>query len=114
MTAPAVREKFATRHDTITVNVEHQYPSSQVPRTFCISYSPLPSGRIGEVWVNSVDGAERKVHDDLRDACILLSMALQYGATLEQLAKSMLRDARGRPHGVIGAILDALRKEPVL
>lgn len=107
------REKFQSRHDTITVDVEHRYPSAMVPRTFCISYSTLPSGRVGEVWVNSVDGAERKVHDDLRDACILLSFALQCGCTIEQLSRSMLRDSRGRPNGVIGAITDALRKEPV-
>ena len=107
------REKFSTRHDTITVNVEHQYPSSQVPRTFCISYSPLPSGRIGEVWVNSVNGTEKQVNDDMRDTCIILSWLLQKVTSVEELSRSVQRDKRGRPHGFIGAVLDALRKEPV-
>jgi hypothetical protein len=105
------REKFTARHDTLTVNIEHQYPSAMVPRTFCISYSPLPSGRIGEVWVNSVNGTEKQVNDDMRDTCVALSLALQYGSTLEQMSQSILRDNRGRPQGFLGAVLDALRKE---
>jgi len=105
------REKFASRHDTITVNIEHQYPSAMVPRTFCISYSPLPSGRIGEVWVNSVNDTEKQVNVDTHDTCVTLSLALQHGCTLEQLSRSILRDNRGRPQGFLGAVLDALRKE---
>ena len=107
------REKFPNRRSTVTVNVEHSYPSALAPRTFCISYSRLASGRIGEVWVNSVDGAEKRVNDDVRDTCVTLSRALQHGDSLEQICKSILRDARGRPHGFIGAVIDALRKEPI-
>jgi hypothetical protein len=106
------REKFESRRDTRTVNVDHRYPGSDI-RSFCISYSRLPSGRVGEVWVNSVNGYEKLVNDDVRDACIALSRSLQHGDTLEQISKSVLRDSRGRPHGFVGSLVDMLKKEPV-
>jgi|SRR6185312_1734434 len=106
------REKFATRRGTITLNVPHRYRDGDT-RELCVSYSRLPSGRIGEVWVNNVDGYEKRVNDDMRDACIALSKDLQNGDTLEYLSKSVLRDAKGKPHGFLGSVIDRLKKEPV-
>jgi hypothetical protein len=105
------RESFATRHATTTVNIEHVYPNTVEPRSLSISYSSLPTGRVGEVWINAVNGTEKLVNDDMRDSCVTLSLALQHGSTLDGIAKSLLRDERGRPHGFIGAVVDALRKE---
>ena len=105
------REKFPSRHDTTTVNVEHQYPSAMVPKTFCISHSLLPSESIGEVWVNQVNGTEKQVNVDMHDTCVILSFALQYGAPLEEISRGLLRDGRGRPAGFMGAVLDFLKKE---
>ena len=106
------REKFSERRDTTTINVKHQYRGAD-DKTFCISYSRLPSGRIGELWVNSVNGYEKLVNDDIRDACVAVSKDLQNGDTVEQLAKSVLRDSRGKAHGFLGSILDVLKKEPI-
>lgn len=115
------REKFAARRATTTLNVDHRYRDGET-RQLCVSYSRLPkpgdhpanpTGKIGEVWVNSVDGFEKRVNDDMRDACVAISKDLQNGDTLEFLSKSVLRDGRGKPHGFLGSIVDALRKEPV-
>jgi hypothetical protein len=107
------REKFLARRATTTVEIRHRYPTSSDEHSFCISYSRLPSGRIGEVWVNTVDGAEKRVNDDVHDTCIAVSLALQYGAPLDQIGRSVLRSERGRPHSFVGAIVDALKKEPM-
>ena len=106
------REKFDWRRDTITINVTHEYWAGGT-RKFCISYSRLPSGKVGEVWVNAVNELEKTINDDVRDTCIALSRALQYGDTLEHIAKSIQRDARGKPQGYMGTIVDVLKKEPV-
>jgi hypothetical protein len=45
---------------------------------------------------------------DARDAAILISFALQHGATVETLANAMSRDASGAPQGLAGAALDAI------
>ena len=108
------REKFDSRRATFTVNVAHKYPSALEPHIFCVSYSHKKSGGIGEVWVNSVDDTEKRVNDDVKDFCVILSIALQYGASLDDIAKSIIRASKsGRAHGFMGAIIDALRKEPV-
>ena len=106
------REKFPARRATTTITIEHTYRGADA-RSLCVSYSPLSDGRIGEIWINSVNGYEKLVNDDMRDACVAVSKDLQNGDTIERLAKSVMRDARGKAIGWLGATLDALRKEPI-
>lgn len=106
------REKFANRRATTTISFLHKYHGRGEPDTVCASFSRLPTGRIGEAWVNSINGFEKLVTDDLRDACILFSKDLQNGDSLEHLSKSVMRDGRGRAHGLMGSLIDALRREP--
>lgn len=106
------REKFSDRHAGITVDIQHKYRGS-VLKTYCVGYARLDDGRgrIGEVWLHAIDGHEKMVNDDMRDQCVILSQALQYGNTLEKAAKSVQRE-KGRPIGWMGTIIDALIKEP--
>ena len=46
-----------------------------------------------------------------RDIAVLISIALQYGATVSELAKSISRDEDGDPRGIAGAVLDAILAE---
>lgn len=68
-------------------------------------------GRIGEVFISGT-----KVGTGLdtayREAAILLSFALQYGAPPERIREAMIRDAAGIAEGVIGSLLDAILKAP--
>lgn len=105
------REKFAPRRATTTINFPHKYHGRGDADMVCGSFSRLPSGRIGEAWINSINGYEKLVTDDLRDSCVILSKDLQNGDTLEYLSKSLMRDGRGRAHGVMGSFIDALKKE---
>ena len=45
-----------------------------------------------------------------RDTATLISIALQHGATVAELAAAMTRGDKGEPQGVAGAVLDAVRE----
>lgn len=116
-----LREKFSNRHGGMTIEVVHNYPGAD-ERTFSVTYARLPrlgdhpeipTGRIGELWANTVNGNDKLVNDDMPDTCAAVSRSLQYGETIESLARSMQRDNRGKPIGWLGSVLDALKKEPV-
>lgn len=105
------RERFPDRHAGTTIEVVHDYRGADA-RVFLITYARLASGKIGELWINTINGVERLINDDMRDTCAAVSRSLQFGETVEQLAKSVHRDGRGKALGWLGAILDALKKEP--
>ena len=100
------REKFAARRATTTLNVLHKYSGRGEPDTICASFSTLPSGRIGEIWINSINGKAKLVTPDIQGACIILSKDLQNGDTLEYLSGSLPRGSWMR------SVADALKKEP--
>jgi hypothetical protein len=43
-----------------------------------------------------------------RDGAVLLSLALQYGAELENIRSAITRDEQGAPSSVVGAVIDRL------
>lgn len=43
-----------------------------------------------------------------RDIAVLISIALQHGADIVEMQKSVIRDEAGRPRGIAGAVLDAI------
>jgi hypothetical protein len=107
-----MREKLSNRHAVTTIEINHNYRGAE-NRIFSIAYSRMPSGKIAELWINTINDHEKLINDDMRDTCASVSRSLQYGETVEQLAKSVLRDNRGKPLGWLGTVLDALKKEPV-
>jgi hypothetical protein len=66
-----------------------------------------PDGRPGEIFLNA-DRANSLLDFLMSDAAILASIALQYGATLDELRHALKRDARGQPQSPIGAALDRI------
>lgn len=64
-------------------------------------------GRLGEVFVDVA-----KVGTALealgKDASILVSIALQHGASIDELRHSMSRQEDGAPQSLIGAVLDEI------
>lgn len=49
-----------------------------------------------------------------RDIATLISIALQHGAGVQELASAMTRDDDGAAQGVAGAVLDAIEREVLL
>jgi hypothetical protein len=83
------------------------------PATYRVSVGyfevgPL-AGRPAEVFITGP-----KVGSDVeavaRDAAVLLSIALQYGAPVSVLAGAITRDLNGKPSTVMGLVLDRLNE----
>jgi hypothetical protein len=74
---------------------------------FTATVSRFPDGRIGELFLNN-HKAGNQADTSARDAAILLSFALQYGAEIEAIRRALCRDSQGRALGTIGAALDLL------
>ena len=69
-----------------------------------------PDGRIGEVFLGAAKSGTA-LDIATRDSAILLSFALQHGATVEQIRSAMTRDVAGRPEGAMGVLLDRIACE---
>ena len=69
------------------------------------------TGELGEVFVGN-HRADSHADACAKDAAILASLALQYGAPLDVLRKSLLRDSQGRPSTPIGSALDIIARMP--
>jgi hypothetical protein len=76
---------------------------------FTATCGVYPDGRVGELFLNGLklDTAQDVYACDLGKA---ISIALQYGASLEDLAHTMTRDGDGRPRGLAGHVLDMVRE----
>src|SRR5439155_19414246 len=76
---------------------------------FTASASRFADGRLAELFLNNHknnSGADVSA----RDAAIVLSIALQFGADLDVIRRALSRDAQGRATGPLGAALDRLVK----
>jgi ribonucleoside-diphosphate reductase alpha chain len=67
-------------------------------------------GRLGEIFL-SYHRADSHADACARDAAILASIALQYGAPLDVLRNALLRDPRGKAATPVGVALDLLSQE---
>lgn len=97
-----------------------QLPQRRFSESFDLAFPPRsgkfytvtlgchPDGRLAEVFLS----AHRKIGTDsdlaARDTAILISLGLQYGASLDELAHAMTHDANGQPEGLAGQVLVAL------
>ncbi len=77
------------------------------PVAYTVGISRYPDGRIAEVFV---DGEKVDTDTDIamRDAAIVLSFALQHGATVAAIAPAMTRGSDERPLGTMGLLLERL------
>lgn len=77
-------------------------------RWYVVSLSRYEDGRVAEVFshVHSGDGSDRD--HEVRDAAILLSLALQFGVPMETVAHAITRDDKGRASSLIGTIVDRI------
>ena len=74
----------------------------------CFTVSRFDDGSVAEVFTSVHYGAGAAEESYARDAAIILSLALQYGASLAIIRHAITRDDKSRPATLIGAIVDAL------
>jgi hypothetical protein len=78
---------------------------------FTATVSRFADGRIGELFLNNHKFGNQS-DTNARDAAILLSFALQYGADLETIRRALCRDSQGRALGPIAQALDLIARMP--
>ncbi len=99
-TAPR-RERLPHRRAAINTSFERDGARFEMTAGF---YSDM---RPGEIFL-SADRANSLLDFLMSDAAILASIALQYGATLDELRHAMKRNSQGEPSSPIGTALDRL------
>jgi hypothetical protein len=62
-------------------------------------------GRIAEIFLSN-HKSNSAADTAARDAAIVTSIALQFGADVETIRKALCRDSHGRASGSLGATLD--------
>lgn len=112
------REKLPTRREGETLLVDHFHSrgtASEQLETMTVSYSRYPDGRIGEVFVNCDNRRAERSIGLWHDIGIIVSIALQRGATLAELSSAMSRGEINHlgkivivPQSPAGTLLDAL------
>lgn len=100
------RSRLPQRRRAETVEFDHITPTlATMPLVATLGY--YEDDRIGEVFLYSGKvGTDLDV--SLKDAAILLSFALQHGATIDAMRAAMTRNARGEPEGAMGRLLDLI------
>jgi hypothetical protein len=96
-----MRELLPQRRNAETFVVVHQNGR------FTVTVGFYPDGRLGEIFVNGgKSGAD--IEQLVRDAGVILSLALQHGTPIETLRHAVTRDGTSAAASVLGAILDCI------
>jgi hypothetical protein len=96
----------------------HVLPQRRACETFDLDFGGLARGHtvtigfyddgsIGEVFINGGKSGE-VVEAIARDAAVILSLALQYGADLANMKNAITRNAQGEASSIIGVVIDRL------
>jgi hypothetical protein len=64
-------------------------------------------GSVGEIFINGGKSGEH-LQAIARDAAVVLSLALQYGADLENIKNAITRDGQDDAQSIIGVVIDKL------
>lgn len=99
------REPLPARRYAETMNFLHD------GHRFTATVGFYDDGRPGEIFLRA-GKSETALESMCRDVAVIASIALQYGAPLETIAKALTRLSDGRPAGPMGALLE--RVEPRL
>ena len=102
---PATRRRLPQRRSSATFELNFW------GQKFAVGIGYYPDGQIGEVFV-STEKTGGQIEALARDAAILISLALQFGAPLETIQHAVTRDGSGAATSILGAIIDAITTKP--
>lgn len=125
LVSPQPRHRLADRRQHDIFEVAHVWSpatAQQIVEPLLLSIGRYENGRIGEVFIDGLEEGKGKVSDRTtalrNDVATLISIALQYGAPIDELRGAMARSevnlmgkVRMMPHTIIGTVLDALAGE---
>jgi hypothetical protein len=95
------RDRLPNRRAAISTSFE------RAGTGFEMTVGHYADGRVGEIFLNA-DRANSLLDFLMSDAAILASIALQYGAPLDEIRHALKRDIRGAAASPIGAALDRI------
>lgn len=101
-----MRELLPARRLARTMEFTHTNPSGR-ETIYTATLGYYKDGRLGEVFINS-NHIGSDADTAVRDAAIILSIALQYGVPAEKIREAMTKDSNGKPEGVIGQFLESV------
>jgi len=99
------REALPPRRNSHTFNLDW----GGFNRAYAVTVGHYDDGRIGEVFITGGKSGE-VVEAIARDGAVLMSIALQYGASVETIAGAITRDGQGAPSSIVGVVIDRLRE----
>ena len=76
-------------------------------RRYAITVGYFDDGAIGEAFINGGKSGQA-VEAIARDGAVILSLALQYGADLQNIKSAITRDEQGEPASIVGVVVDRL------
>jgi hypothetical protein len=74
---------------------------------FNVTAGRYPDGSLGEIFIDGGKSGQ-DVQATARDAAILMSLALQFGATVETIRHAVTRSGNGEAASMMGAIVDKM------
>src|SRR5690349_8801579 len=77
---------------------------------YVATISRFADGRLGEIFLTN-HKAGSAADTAARDAAIVCSIVLQFGADVETIRKALCRDGRGDASGPLGVALDLLTSQ---
>ncbi len=103
----AEREQLDPARGQITLATEY---GSGKANGYTVSYGLFRDARPAELFI-STNKASSDAEAIARDAAIMISIALQFGAQLEDMRSAATRDGDGRPSSIIGHALDLVAQD---
>jgi hypothetical protein len=99
------RLALPNRRPSVTFPFEHS------GTRYYVTHSDPLYGEVREIFLQG-GKAGSDVEAIARDSAVAVSIALQLGASLQELQKSMTRDDKGSPAGPMLAALDKIARGP--
>lgn len=106
------REKLPNRREALNFKVMH--PGTEdlhKPTWYDVALGFPPGSAVPKEVFISCNKVTTALDTAGRDIATLISIGLQHGAAVSELAAAMTRDDVGKPQGVAGAVLDAVMAE---
>ena len=119
------RQRLPERRTAESVEAVHVWGAAtaqEIHEPLLVTFGRYPDGRIGEVFIDSLAEAKGKLAsrtvDLQKDVAVLISIALQHGASLDELSAAVGRSdvnlmgvARSMPATIAGTVLDTLARQ---
>jgi hypothetical protein len=98
---------FTSHHHLPNRRASENFQNEAAGLHYTSTASWFEDERLAEIFLsNHKAGSGADVN--ARDAAVVCSLALQYGAPLETIRRALMRDSAGRPNGPLACALDRI------